>query len=109
MRSDRLQALMKERGINALTLSRELSLPKSLVYEWVGGKREPSAANLRRLSGYFSVSMGYLLGEEENEEDEELILLLRRTRMLSEEEHRAMVLDFKRRLSGYLAEREERN
>ena len=65
MFSEILEKLLAERGISALTLSKEIGIPKSILYEWKSGKREPSTANLRRLADYFGVTPGYLLGREE--------------------------------------------
>ncbi len=101
MKPEVLSELLSRRGITALTLAKEIGVPKSIVYEWKTGKREPSAANLRRLSEYFGVSMASLM-EQEEQSEEELILLLRQAKQLSPEDHAALVQSFKQSVDLYL-------
>ena len=49
MFSDILTELLGERGINTLRLAKEIGVPKSLVYEWKNGEREPSVANMVKI------------------------------------------------------------
>lgn len=102
MFSEILEKLLAERGISALTLSKEIGIPKSILYEWKSGKREPSTANLRRLADYFGVTPGYLLGREEEDGEEELLVLLRQAKQLSPTDHDELVQSFKHSLSLYL-------
>lgn len=102
MFSEKLSALLADRGISALTLAREIGVPKTMVYEWKTGVREPSAANLRRLGDYFGVSVGWLL-EQQTSDDEELLVLLRRAKELSPREHDELVASFKQSLNRYLS------
>ena len=48
--------------MNPLSLAKEIGVPKSIVYEWRQGVREPSMENLLRLSDFFGVSLEYLTG-----------------------------------------------
>ncbi len=105
-----LSYLLKSRNMNPLSLAKEIGVPKSIVYEWRQGVREPSMENLLRLSDYFGVSLEYLTGRSENENPEfsddkaeaELLLLLRAAKKISEEDHNALVQSFKANLDIYL-------
>jgi len=43
MFSDTFVSLLKEHNKTALQVAKDLSIPKSIVYEWKNGKRVPSA------------------------------------------------------------------
>lgn len=95
--------------MNPLSLAKEIGVPKSIVYEWRKGVREPSMENLVKLSDYFGVSLEYLTGKSEsaanipqNDDEAELLVLLRAARRISEEDHNALVRSFKANLDVYL-------
>lgn len=105
MFESRFCALLKERNVTALTVAKEIGVPKSIVYEWKSGVREPTMQNLRRLSDYFGVSVAWLIGQENDEPDageKDLILLLREAKKISPEEHDELVEGFRRNLGLYL-------
>ncbi len=104
MFADNLNYLLKTHRINAMTLSKAIAVPKSIVYEWVHGKREPSMDNLLKLSDYFGVSLDYLTGrpEKRDPEEEELIVLLRAAKIISPDDHDALLRSFKENLDTYL-------
>ena len=104
MFSDILSGLLSERGINTLQLANEIKVPKSLVYEWKNGQREPSVANMVRLADYFGVPLEYLAGREPapDDDEKELIVMLRAAREISKDDHDELVDSFKRNLGAYL-------
>ena len=102
---DVFNALLEERDINSLYLSREIGVPKSIIYEWKKGVREPSMENLIKLSDYFGVSVEQLIGRgnaEQHNIEEELLVLLRAAKDISEEDHNALVNSFKANIDTYL-------
>jgi transcriptional regulator with XRE-family HTH domain len=101
---DNLNYLLKLKKINAMTLATAIGVPKSIVYEWVHGKREPSMENLMKLSDYFGASLDYLTGRPERRDpaEEELIMLLRATKIISPDDHDALIHTFKENLDDYL-------
>ncbi|MBE6583080.1 MAG: helix-turn-helix transcriptional regulator [Ruminococcaceae bacterium] len=104
MFTERFNELLKSRGINAVTLAKEIGVPKSIVYEWKSGVRDPSLENMLRIADYFGVSLEYLTGREDEETDieKELLVLLRAARDISVEDHDALVNSFKSNLNIYL-------
>lgn len=110
MFSETLTKLLKSRNMNPLSLAKDIGVPKSIVYEWRQGAREPSMENLLKLSDYFGVSLEYLTGRSETEQPEysqssdeaELLVLLRSARKVSEKDHNALVRSFKTNLDAYL-------
>ena len=110
MFNETFASLLKSKGMNPLSLAKAIGVPKSIVYEWKNGLREPSMENLVKLSDYFEVSLEYLTGKSgdanknlpPSEEEAELLLLLRAARQISEEDHNALVRSFKANLDVYL-------
>ena len=109
--------LLQERGISALKLAQDTGIPKSIVYEWRGGVRMPSAENLFKLSRYFNVSLDALISVGESAQDiprtaasipdveeRELIILLREARKVSGEERERIIEKFRRGIDKYLTE-----
>ena len=97
--------LLRENGLNPLSLAKKIGVPKSIVYEWRSGEREPSMENLIRLADFFGVSLEYLTGrtdEDTEATEKELLLLLRAAKSISTEDHEALVKSFKANLDSYL-------
>lgn len=76
---DRLSALCRDRGIKGGRMCTDLGLSKSLMTDLKSGRKKTiSAPTAQKIASYFSVTVGYLLGEEEEKEkplvndDEEL-------------------------------------
>lgn len=109
MFSDILNKLLTERGINTLQLAKEINAPKSLVYEWKNGQREPSVANMVKLADYFGVPLEYLAGREPvpDDSEKELIVMLRAARNISKEDHDELIDSFKKNLDAYLQSKSE--
>ncbi len=104
MFSDNLKYLLQIRRMNPMMLAKDIQVPKSIVYEWTHGQREPSMDNLLKLADYFSVSLEYLTGRPETRDpdEEELIVLLRATKTISPADHEALLRSFKENLDTYL-------
>ena len=109
MFTERFQLLLEKSGKTANQVAHDLSIPKSIVYEWKKGVREPSADKLIRLADYFGVSFAYLLGGEdpapaqaEDESERELVLMLRAARKISPEDHDELIETFKKNIDLYL-------
>ncbi len=104
MFADNLNYLLKIKKMNAMALAKAIGVPKSIVYEWVHGKREPSMENLLKLSDHFGVSLDYLTGRPESRDpdEEELIVLLRAAKIISPDDHDALLQSFKENLGTYL-------
>lgn len=103
---ERFNALLKENNVTPLRLAKEIGVPKSIVYEWKSGIREPSADNLKKLSSYFGISVSSVLGiEESDDEEKEVLMLLRQTRQLSEKDHEILLDNFRQTLKLYLSAR----
>ena len=101
--------LLQTKNTTALELSKKIGVPKSIVYEWKNGKRQPSAENLMKLADYFGVSVCYLMtgkefndSENESDDEKELLLMLRAAKRISSEDHDLLVSDFKRNITLYL-------
>ena len=95
--------LLKENDISALKVAKDIGIPKTIVYEWKDGKREPTLENFIKLSDYFGVSAEYLSGKAESDDDDkQLIVMLRAAKKISPDDHDALVADFKKNLAEYL-------
>ncbi len=57
----RLEELIKEKGITKYKLSKDLNLPNSTIWNWQNGCL-PTADKLILIADYFEVSTDYLLG-----------------------------------------------
>ena len=104
MFADNVNYLLKIKKMNALALAKEIGVPKSIVYEWTKGKREPSMENLLKLSDFFCVSLDFLTGRPESRDpaEEELIVLLRAAKIISPDDHDTLLRSFKENLDSYL-------
>ncbi len=59
---ERLKALLEDRDMTQVELSRLLHLGKSTVSQYVSGIRNPDIATLKAVAEVFAVSTDYLLG-----------------------------------------------
>ncbi len=104
MFSDIFCQLLKKYNTNPLRLAKEINVPKSVVYEWKTGAREPSVENMVKLSEFFGVTLEYLAGQPEpsDSEERELFVMLRAAKEISRDDHDELVDSFKRNLNAYL-------
>lgn len=62
--TERLNELIKEKGISKKQLADGIGTSKALVTIWTQGKSLPSVIYLARIADYFEVSCDYLLGRK---------------------------------------------
>ncbi len=60
--STRLKELRLEKGVNQITLAKELGVSKGVISFWENALREPTLSNLVTIAKYFEVSLDYLVG-----------------------------------------------
>lgn len=66
---DRIQELCKERGVTGSRMCLDLGLSKSTLSDIKSGRKKGiSTATAQKISSYFGISVGYLLGEVETKE-----------------------------------------
>ncbi|MEA5003815.1 MAG: helix-turn-helix transcriptional regulator [Christensenella sp.] len=63
---ERLNELLKEKGVSAHKMSLELGLGKNAYTHWRDRGNLPSGDVLDKIADYFEVSTDYLLGRTEN-------------------------------------------
>ena len=63
MFTQRLQSLMKEKGIKQKQLCEDVQINKNLPKYWKDKNTHPNKTILKALADYFDVSVEYLLGE----------------------------------------------
>ena len=104
MFSETLVELLKKHNLTPLKLAKEINVPKSIVYEWKNGEREPSIETMKKLSDYFGVSIEYLTGRTDMSEtaENELIVMFRAARSISQSDHDMLIEGFKMDIDLYL-------
>ncbi len=105
MFKDVLDSLLRESGKNALTLSRETGIPKTIVYAWKNGERTPGMEHLKMLSDYFGVSLERLCEKDDPvlpTEEAELIAMLRSTKTISNDAYESIIRNIKDNLRIHL-------
>jgi len=60
--SKRLKKLRKEKGLTQEELAQALNITRSALSLYEIGKRDPDTETLRKIAGFFNVSVDYLLG-----------------------------------------------
>ncbi len=58
--------ILRERNITPYKVAKETCIPKSTLYEWAAGEREPVSEYLVPLADYLGCSVDYLLGRTDN-------------------------------------------
>ena len=64
----RLKELRKNKGLSQKEVAEDLNYSNSCISDWETGRREPSINDLIKLSGYYKVSVDYII--ENNSQDE---------------------------------------
>lgn len=62
--ANRIRELRKQRGITMKQLGEVVDLAESTISQYETGKRQPDNETLLKISEYFGVTVGYLLGYE---------------------------------------------
>lgn len=63
---NRIRELRKANGLTMKQLGEVVDLAESTISQYETGKRQPDNETLLKISEYFGVTVGYLLGVEEN-------------------------------------------
>lgn len=61
---NRLQQLLDEHNMKAVDLANAIDAPKARISQWMHNKTNPNADSLYKVSKYFNVSEGWLLGQD---------------------------------------------
>lgn len=64
--TNRIRELRKQRGLTMKQLGAMFGLAESTISQYENGRRQPDNSTLLRLSEFFDVTVGYLLGAEKN-------------------------------------------
>ena len=59
---DRLQEVMRSKGVRATDIAQHTSIPKGAISYYLSGKSQPKADRLHILAKYLNVSEAWLLG-----------------------------------------------
>ncbi len=70
MFKETLSNLLQMKGLTPYKVSKETKIPKSIIYEWVSGEREPISDYVIKLADYLDCSIDYLLGRTDNSESD---------------------------------------
>ena len=62
--TDAILRLIKQKGITKAQLERECGLANGTIRNWEIGRNNPSEMALKKISGYFGVSIGYCIKKE---------------------------------------------
>ena len=62
--TNNIRRLRLERGLTQSELGKKLGVTKGTVYTWENGKREPSAAAVEKMCGFFSITRAELYMSE---------------------------------------------
>lgn len=61
----KLEELLKERGITAYRLAKDLEMSPMVFSDWKNGKSKPKVDKLKKIADYFGVTIEYFLEEKE--------------------------------------------
>ncbi|MEA5134620.1 MAG: XRE family transcriptional regulator [Candidatus Fimivivens sp.] len=66
----KIETLCKSRSVDITTMCKEAKISRAIMSEFkMGRTKELSTSTLSKLSGYFNVSVDYLLGKEDQKEN----------------------------------------
>lgn len=60
--------ILQNRQLSLYRVAKDTGIPKSIVYEWASGEREPVSEYLLVLADYLDCSVDYLLGRTDKPE-----------------------------------------
>lgn len=92
---NRIRELRKAKGITMKQLGSVLGLAESTISQYETGKRQPDYAALVKLSEYFGVTVGCILGTEKNTPDVSVKRVVKQDINITSEEM-DMILKFRR-------------
>ena len=68
MMKDNFGEILKIKKLSLYRVSKDTGIPKSIIYEWASGEREPVSEYLVPLADYLDCSIDYLLGRTDKPE-----------------------------------------
>lgn len=68
MMKDNFGEILQKQGLSLYRVAKDTGIPKSIVYEWASGEREPVSEYLLILADYLNCSVDYLLGRTDKPE-----------------------------------------
>lgn len=73
---DRIKPLFDDTGLSVRDLAKEIGIPEKQIYNWNAGLAHSyrNGKYLEKISSYFGVSIGYLLGQ-----DDDFVLVRKKT------------------------------
>jgi len=66
---EKIDQLIKESGITAYKLSKDIYVSQSAISNWISGKKKPIAPLVKLIADYFNVSFDWLLKDKGEMED----------------------------------------
>lgn len=116
--TERIDLVLKERGISKQAFYQDCELTSSAYSQWNTGKTEPRAATLRRVADYLDLNYEWLVsgigtkekaptpeGERDfaqNEHEEDMLLLARHMGPIPDEDRQALKEQFRSSIDLYL-------
>lgn len=68
MMKENFGEILQNRQLSLYRVAKDTGIPKSIVYEWASGEREPVSEHLLVLADYLDCSIDYLLGRTDKPE-----------------------------------------
>ena len=68
MFKDTFREIVQAKGLSLYKVSKDTKIPKTLIYDWASGEREPVSDYITTLADYLDCSVDYLLGRTDNPE-----------------------------------------
>lgn len=63
--AEKLRELRKEEKITIVELSKRIGYSKSIISYWENGVKEPTLSALEKLTNYFGITIGELVGDDD--------------------------------------------
>lgn len=63
---NRIRELRENKGLSQIELAKIVKMANTTISQWESGKRTPDSDSLLKLSGFFGVSVDYLLGNTDS-------------------------------------------
>lgn len=69
--NEKLELLMKRKGITNYRLAKEIGCSAASVGYWLSGSKNPTAESIQAIAGYFGVSTDYLMSTDDTNSQEQ--------------------------------------
>lgn len=60
---EKLDKLIKKKGVSPYKVSKDTGIPMTSVYDWMSGRSKPKLENAVKLAAYFGVDLTYFVGD----------------------------------------------